>query len=271
MEVEKTYSLSRLDPKGEYTWGELYETLKEFNEPIEDELFQRFFKLVDDLENEADPNNFVNTIKSIIFTETEINRINSLCLDGLFDFAKAYDSPPMKKFLETTAYKDTVNFIISKKFEFFHWRYILFLCRNPNRLCFDIATVLNQDTEPMPAIANIYEEICENKVHISVVKKFIEMCPEIVIKYPMFFVKACMYSDTIEYLVRHCADIHINDEYPLYISTQLKRKDIVQFLLNNGAKIIPNRELVTFINEGFYNRKYVIKPDPEALLREKEL
>jgi hypothetical protein len=45
----------------------------------------------------------------------------------------------------------------------------------------------------------------------------------------------------------------------------------VQFLLNNGAKIIPNRELVMSISEGFMVRKYITKPDPEALLREKEL
>lgn len=207
-----------------YTWGELYDTLKEFNEPIEDELFQRFFKLVDDLESEADPNTFMVNIKNIThtFTQTEINRINSPCLDGLIQFWKVYDSPPMKKFLETTTYTDTVNFIISKKFAFFHWRYILFLCRNPHKLYFDITTVLknNRDTESMSiAISNIYEEICENKMHISVVEKFVKMYPEIVIKYPMTFVKACMYSDidTVECLVKHGANIHFQDEYPLYI------------------------------------------------------
>jgi hypothetical protein len=182
----------------------------------------------------------------------------------------------MKKFLETTTYTDTVNFIISKKFAFFHWRYILFLCRNPHKLYFDITTVLknNRDTESMSiAISNIYEEICENKMHISVVEKFVKMYPEIVIKYPMTFVKACMYSDidTVECLVKHGANIHFQDEYPLYISALRKRREIVQFLLNNGAKIIPNRELVMSISEGFMVRKYITKPDPEALLCEKEL
>lgn len=73
-----------------YSWGELYETLREMEENgdcVEDPLFRQIL----DLFPRLDRANFIETIEIIeklSFTEQELNRINSSCLDGLMAIRK---------------------------------------------------------------------------------------------------------------------------------------------------------------------------------------
>lgn len=66
-----------------YSWGPLYETLMEFTEPIQDELFQRAFELFYKLDMAKNIETVIELLDQYKFTEYELNRINSLCLDGL--------------------------------------------------------------------------------------------------------------------------------------------------------------------------------------------
>lgn len=73
-----------------YSWGELYETLREMEENgdrVEDPLFRQIL----DLFPRLDRANFTDTmeiIEKLSFTEQELNRINSPCLDGLMAIRK---------------------------------------------------------------------------------------------------------------------------------------------------------------------------------------
>lgn len=68
-------------------WGELYDTLQEMKrngDEIQDPLFSKAFILFDKLEEANDIQNIWQLLDEANFTETEINRINSPCLDGLY-------------------------------------------------------------------------------------------------------------------------------------------------------------------------------------------
>lgn len=70
-----------------YSWGPLYETLKEMydkGDPHEDPLFTRAFELFSLLDNAQTLEKVREILKEkCTFTQMEINRINSPCLDGI--------------------------------------------------------------------------------------------------------------------------------------------------------------------------------------------
>lgn len=76
-----------IEKKITYSWGPLYETLKEMydkGDPHEDPLFTRAFELFSLLDNAQTLEKVREILKEkCTFTQMEINRINSPCLDGI--------------------------------------------------------------------------------------------------------------------------------------------------------------------------------------------
>lgn len=66
-----------------YSWGPLYETMMEFSEPWRDPLFERAFHLFYKLDMAENIETVIELLEQYKFTEYELNRINSPCLDGL--------------------------------------------------------------------------------------------------------------------------------------------------------------------------------------------
>jgi hypothetical protein len=69
-----------------YSWGELYDTLKEMEakgDSHQDPLFTRVFQLFEALDAAKTLVEIKKIVKDCPLTEFEINRINSSCLDGI--------------------------------------------------------------------------------------------------------------------------------------------------------------------------------------------
>lgn len=97
-----------------YSWGELYETLKDMEEKgdwVEDPLFRRILNLFPRLEN-APFTEVQRILRTEPFTETELNRINSPCLDGLIACVP-FHLTDMKKIYENS-YTETYKFCLDK-------------------------------------------------------------------------------------------------------------------------------------------------------------
>lgn len=97
-------------------WGEFYNTLKEMKEngdTSENKQIQRIFELIDSLENAKN----LQEVKSIInfynLTETEINYINSRCLDGIIATINKED--PGLEMIEKIPYIDTFLFYYERE------------------------------------------------------------------------------------------------------------------------------------------------------------
>lgn len=105
-----------------YSWGELYETLKDMEEKgdsVEDPLFRRILTLFPRLESSplAD---IERILEKETFTETELNRINSPCFDGLI----ACLPHNMTKIYENN-YTETYKFYLDKGLQLDNFAYIL--------------------------------------------------------------------------------------------------------------------------------------------------
>lgn len=251
-----------------YSWGELYDTLKEMEQNgdiIEDELFQRFFKVVEALENAQTYDEISNTIKSLNFSTTEINRINSSCLDGLLEYILSNER--LRIFLEKTTRIDTVNFLIKKNI--IEYNHLFALCPNKNKLQFDMKTILTNAGDELydgnRLRMQIFDEICESNPHVSVLEQFLQFFPEIPKENRRAIVAACITCDIpiIQCLLDHGADIHYNGEDMLYAAAFFGKKATVKFLVANGAKIIPEKRMKTKVTEKFHTTEFEIDVNPE--------
>lgn len=100
------------EEKFTYSWGELYETLKGMEKNgdfIEDEFFQKVFKLFDRLDKINSYQEIQEILQEFTLTEYEINRINSSCLDGIIfsiniKYWQPYTAVCKIKFFETAKY-----------------------------------------------------------------------------------------------------------------------------------------------------------------------
>lgn len=75
-----------IELKNTYSWGELYETLNTMSkngDEHQDPLFTRAFELFKKLDNAVGKKQVKKLLKKYNFTEEELNRINSPCLDGI--------------------------------------------------------------------------------------------------------------------------------------------------------------------------------------------
>jgi hypothetical protein len=102
-----------------HSWGELYETLLEMKEKGDDphdELFARVF----DLFPKLDKAQTLTEVREIIdkdawFTKTELDRINSLCLDGILNTINVNGTTPMSALVSDHAkYLETLKFYATK-------------------------------------------------------------------------------------------------------------------------------------------------------------
>lgn len=74
-----------------YSWGELYETLKKMSDngdEHKDPLFTKAFELFAKLDNAVGKKEVKKILQEYPFTEEELNRINSPCLDGIIGCIK---------------------------------------------------------------------------------------------------------------------------------------------------------------------------------------
>lgn len=103
-----------------HSWGELYETLLEMKEKGDDphdELFTRIFELFPKL----DKTQTLKEVRDIIdeeawFTRTELDRINSTCLDGII--STIYKDNPLKNLItDFPMYIETLKFYAKREDE----------------------------------------------------------------------------------------------------------------------------------------------------------
>lgn len=98
-----------------YSWGELYETIKQCEGNHEDMLFSQAFDLFEKLDNEQFTENIRNLVHEQKFTKIEINRINSPCFDGILH--TIYSQKPMLKLIRKfPQYLDTCKYYLSRGF-----------------------------------------------------------------------------------------------------------------------------------------------------------
>lgn len=100
-----------------YSWGELYDTLKEMEakgDSHQDPLFTRVFQLFEALDAAKTLAEIKKLVKNCKLTEFEINRINSSCLDGIIK-SIFISHKPLKFLLHTSSkYVESCKFYISK-------------------------------------------------------------------------------------------------------------------------------------------------------------
>lgn len=134
-ERKNTYSISERN----YYWGEFYTTLKEMKEngdAIEEEFPKKLFTLIDSLENAQSLEEVKTIIKGADLSETQVNYINSRCLDGIVGTIDKTD--PMieliKRFpnhIETFKFYTQFVFIIKgKDYNRLSVAYITEMCKN---------------------------------------------------------------------------------------------------------------------------------------------
>lgn len=66
-----------------YDWGELHDTLREMETELEDTSFLKCLRLVTALENSRTLEGIRNSVDMFPLSEYELDRFNSLCLDGI--------------------------------------------------------------------------------------------------------------------------------------------------------------------------------------------
>lgn len=99
-----------------YTWGELYETLKELEEKgdcHEDKELQKTCTLISSLEKTKTMRAAKKLIKSAIISDYELQRINSPCLEGLL--LTGTDKDPIIMLMKLCPhYMDTFRFYMDR-------------------------------------------------------------------------------------------------------------------------------------------------------------
>lgn len=84
----------KVESKHTYSWGELYETLNTMSkngDEHQDPLFTKAFELFKKLDNAVGKKQVQKLLQKYSFTEEELNRINSPCLDGILKCINSYN------------------------------------------------------------------------------------------------------------------------------------------------------------------------------------
>lgn len=101
-----------------YSWGELYETLKEMEEKgdcHEDQELEKTCNLIASLEKTTTMRAAKKLIKNTIISDYELQRINSPCLEGLLPTGTEKDSIlALVKLPEGVRYMDTFKFYMKR-------------------------------------------------------------------------------------------------------------------------------------------------------------
>lgn len=97
-----------------HTWGELYNTLQEMQHELEDESFLKCLALVAALEKSQTLFEIRNTIDTFPLSEYELNRFNSLCLDGIVN--TIYELDPLLTLILTTKNLQTFKYYCYRGF-----------------------------------------------------------------------------------------------------------------------------------------------------------
>lgn len=88
-------------------WGEMYDTLYEMKDELKDESFLKCLQLVDSLEKSSTLVEIKNSIDSYPLTTYELNRFNSLCLDGIINTIDNAD--PLLALIRTSNIRSTLS------------------------------------------------------------------------------------------------------------------------------------------------------------------
>lgn len=95
-------------------WGEMYDTLYEMKDELKDASFLKCLQLVDSLEKSSTLTEIKNSIDSYPLTTYELNRFNSLCLDGIINTID--NSDPLLALIRTSDNFQTFVYYFGKKF-----------------------------------------------------------------------------------------------------------------------------------------------------------
>lgn len=237
-----SFSLKMNEEKSEllkYSWGPLYETLKEMHDKGDshnDPLFNRAFELFSLLDNAKT----IEEVRIIInekctFSPMEINRINSPCLDGIIATIKERD--PLEELIRSYwKYMDTCRFYVQfkRKQDFVGSQiYPIFLASVTNRLEMLKLFVEIEGKERLINDAyNILYYACIYKL-VDIVKFLIKNDATMTLRE---FGGLCVYSDLdIIELIYNPKYITLSTSALLYICMQ-KRFDIVRFLVGKGIQ-----------------------------------
>jgi ankyrin repeat protein len=216
-----------------YSWGEMYETLKTMQEngdDPQDEIFARFFETV----KELDEAKTVSEVKTILtkynFSDIEIERINSPCLDGLLLALKVPESSLMAVVVDAQKI-ETCKYLLGKNMG---TRTLIRACKLNNiemvKLMLIEASFFEKDKGLQIASArgffDIVQLLLQNKANVH----FENGTPLCV---------ACQngHLDVAKLLIQYNADIHTDNEYCLRASALNGHKKMVEFLLDCGALI----------------------------------
>lgn len=97
-----------------YSWGPLYETMKEMDTDYKDEVIQKGFALFKELDNTYSWINIKSIVEKTPLTVYEQNKLNSSCLDGIL-LTYLCNSPLNKIIIDYPTYVDTFRFYLSKE------------------------------------------------------------------------------------------------------------------------------------------------------------
>lgn len=97
-----------------YSWGPLYEAMKEMDTDYKDEVIQKGFALFKELDNTYSWINIKSIVEKTPLTVYEQNKLNSPCLDGIL-LTYLCNSPLNKIIADYPTYVDTFRFYLSKE------------------------------------------------------------------------------------------------------------------------------------------------------------
>lgn len=225
------------DLQNTYSWGELYETLKKMSDNGDDHkdpLFTKAFELFAKLDNAVGKKHVKKILANYSFTEDEINRINSPCLDGII--ALINFEYPLTKFLKSKHSMETLKYFLDRK-----------ICNRSviQAISFDRVDALELFAERGADIKT------DEKMYLS------EACAEGCSQCIRFFANKDSISnedfllasdsqvgnDIIQLFIDYGIDINCKKGRALLNAFLLGNKDRAEFLISKGAKIMNYVEL----------------------------
>lgn len=242
-----------IEKKKPYSWGPLYETLQEMlknGDELPDEGLKKGFELFHRLDNAKGRSEVEKVLKEANLTREEQLRLNSPCLDGII-ISVQKPHPAAYAILNTCL--DTCIFFS----ECFTVKYVRLACIAGN---YRFLKYMIETTGVVNNLEACMEEACKY-LHSEI----IELLTEYIIKNkPDGYTDVCsigllwltdMWSyesyncfNLVEMVINAGADINCNDSEPLRNAYENKNISLMKFLLQKGARPIP--EVVGYL-QGF--------------------
>jgi hypothetical protein len=252
-----------------YSWGEFFDTVSTCDEYTDEQ--KEKFAIFEALNKAENLKQVRKALKQHSLTETEINYLNSPCLDGILASAK-YKKPLQKLIKSHSQYTETCKYYLEKgiskrclcmaskygrtkivelllnigadihagyNLKYFHCKDQALRRASINGCTETVKLLLDRGADIHTYDDEAFRWACQ-KGHTETVKLLLDRGSHIDVLDGWALRVACIhnYIETVKLLLDRGANIHIENDRPIYLATKYNHVEIVKLLLERGAPLL---------------------------------